>query len=299
MRAGVRRVIAAMRDPDPRTAGRGFARLRKAGIRVEVGLRRREAAELNRVFIKRIATGLPYVVCKAAVSLDGKIACATGASRWITGLPARRHAHALRGLADAIVVGSGTLRQDDPELTVRLAPGRRPHPPWRVVLAGRRPLPAKARIFRRDAGARLVVAYAAPNGPPPGLDAGTETWALPAEPDGRVDTTALVERLGREGACFVLVEGGAEVHASFLGLSRRGAPVLADEVQWIVAPRILGGRDAPGAVGGAGAGTPAQGLAVSVMETRVLGPDRLIRGRLLDAGAGRTASRGGNRCSRD
>jgi diaminohydroxyphosphoribosylaminopyrimidine deaminase / 5-amino-6-(5-phosphoribosylamino)uracil reductase len=276
VRAGVKRVVAAMQDPNPKVSGRGFACLKRSGVKVEVGLMRAEALRLNEVFIKRITTGLPFVLAKAALTLDGKIACASGASRWITALPARRYAHRLRSLADAVVVGAGTLRADDPALTVRLAPVLRPGRPWRIVLAGKRGVDRGAKIFRPGAaGLKTILATGQAKhrvAPLPGVD----LWRLPG-PGGRVDLGSLLRKLGAAACSLVLVEGGAETLAAFLGLGPGGGRNWVDRVHFIYAPKLFGGRHAPGAIGGAGVTGPDQALRLEGISWETLGPDILLK----------------------
>jgi diaminohydroxyphosphoribosylaminopyrimidine deaminase / 5-amino-6-(5-phosphoribosylamino)uracil reductase len=275
LRAGIARVVAAMRDPNPKVAGRGFALLRRAGVGVSVGLLGVEAARLNAPFLKRVRTGLPYVISKAALTLDGRIASRTGASRWITSPAARRYAHRLRAQAEVVIVGGGTVIQDDPALTVRgarpLAPGR----PKRLVLAGNRPLPDPARMLRDAVRQPVIVATTRTGRLPWEGRPGVEVWRLPGA-DGRVRIGALLRRLEREGVTMVLVEGGAETQAAFLGLDRPGGRVWADQVQWIVAPMVMGGREAKGVVGGLGADRPAAALRLREAVWSDLGPDRLV-----------------------
>jgi len=177
--AGVARVVVAMEDPDPRVRGRGLARLRQAGIQVEVGLQAERVAEQLAPYLKHRATGRPWVVLKLAATLDGRLAAPDGTSRWITGPEARADAHRLRAESDAVLVGAGTVRADDPRLTVRLA-GDGGRQPLRVVLG------------RAPAGARVH----------PALELG----GAPGE---------VLEQLGARGVLQVLVEGGARVAHEF------------------------------------------------------------------------------------
>ena len=212
--AGIKRVIFPSFDPNPRVAGRGAALLRRAGVLVE---RRAalaaEAEALNRGFFSRMRRGRPWVILKTALSLDGKAAAASGRSRWITGPEARAAVHALRAECDAVLVGAGTILADDPALTAHGA-GRNP---LRVVLAGRRRLPKRARVF---------------NGSTP-----TRVYRIKRPADLR---TALRD-LARKGVGTLLVEGGPTVHAAFL---RAG---LVDEARVFLAPKLLSGADDPNA----------------------------------------------------
>jgi diaminohydroxyphosphoribosylaminopyrimidine deaminase/5-amino-6-(5-phosphoribosylamino)uracil reductase len=212
-----------------------------------VGVREAEARALNRAFFCAVTEGRPHVTLKAAMTLDGKIAAADGASRWITGDAARLEGHRLRFAADVVLVGIGTVLADDPQLTVR-HPGLPSKEPFRVVLDSRLRIPADARILRSGDPARTLVACVAPApaGPAAALRArGARVLELPAAA-GRVDLRALLDALRGLDAIAVLVEGGAEVAAA---LAEAG---LVDRVAFFVAPRLLGGREAPGPLGGRG-----------------------------------------------
>lgn len=245
--AGIARVVAAIGDPNPLVAGRGFELLRGAGIEVRQGVLAAEAARQNRVFLTAVAERRPHVTLKAGMTLDGKIADASGASRWITGEAARAHAHRLRSESDAVVVGITTVLRDDPELTVRLS---RPWPrePYRVVLDTGGRTPPGARLIGAGDPRRALIAVGdgAPADRTERLAAAGATVVRCATRDGRVDPGALLAELYAREARGVLVEGGGEVHAAFLDAG------LVDRVAIFVAPLLVGGRSAPAAVGGAG-----------------------------------------------
>jgi diaminohydroxyphosphoribosylaminopyrimidine deaminase/5-amino-6-(5-phosphoribosylamino)uracil reductase len=249
--SGVGRVVVASTDPNPKVAGRGVAALRRAGVPVVLAPAgwRRKAAEQNERFRTWITTGRPFVLGKWAESLDGKIASASGQSRWITGKAARERAMRLREEYDAVLVGCGTVAADDPRLTRRLGLNRTtPH--WRIVLDGRLRVSEKARVFR-GRGRRVVVTAVHPSHPKVARLAaqGVEVWSLPArgpKSAGRVDLSRLLDELGAREATGLLVEGGAETLWSFFSEG------LVDRVMVFLAPRILGGRDAPGGVAGPG-----------------------------------------------
>ena len=239
--AGIARVVMAMRDPDPRVNGRGLAMLRGAGIAVEEGLLEAEARALNAGFFRRIQAGMPVVTLKLASTLDGRIATASGESRWITGEAARREVHALRARHDAILVGSGTVLADDPDLTCRI-PGMERVPMLRVVADARLRTPEASRLVQ---GAKLapVLIITAPGHPPaaqaPFIAAGADIVTVPAHAAGGLDLPSLLRALGRRGVTRVLAEGGAGLAAALL---RQG---LVDRLVWFHAPAVMGGDGHP------------------------------------------------------
>lgn len=280
--AGVRRVVAAIEDPHPRVQGQGFARLRAAGIEVTVGVGADKARHLNERFLKHAATGRPFVLLKAAVSLDGRIATRTGASRWITGPEARAVVHRLRAQYPAIMVGIGTALADDPELTARTEPPA-PRQPLRVVVDSRARLPIHARMLQAPGSTLVAATEAAPAGRRQALErAGAEVLILPAR-DGRVDVEALLAELGRRGISGVLLEGGATLNGAIL--DRR----LVDKVMFFIAPTLIGGRDAPGAVGGTGAARMSDAVRLVDVTWETYGTDLCITGYLPAPGASAAA----------
>lgn len=277
IRSGVRRVVIAMLDPNPRVKGRGVRALRRSGLQVEVGCGRLEAEALNRVYAHWIRTGRPFVTLKAAMTLDGKIATTTGDSKWITGETARRHVHNLRRLADAILVGVETVLKDDPSLTARVSTsaskltGRQP---LRVVLDSNLRLPLTARVLSNLKSARTLIATTAraPVTKRRQVEAtGAEVLVLP-DRQGRVSLPALLFQLGRRQISNLLVEGGSEVNASFWRSS------LVDHVMLYVSTRILGGQDAKGLIGGQGPRRLAGATLLDNLQIHQLGHDLLIEG---------------------
>jgi diaminohydroxyphosphoribosylaminopyrimidine deaminase/5-amino-6-(5-phosphoribosylamino)uracil reductase len=268
--AGVSRVVAAMGDPNPLVAGRGFAMLRAAGIAVEVGLLAEEAAQQNRVFLTAMREKRPHVTLKAAASLDGRLADLHGASRWITGEVARARAHRLRAESDAIVVGIGTVLRDDPRLDVRLEEPW-PREPLRVVLDSSARTPTQARILAAGIPARTVIAVGA-GAPTERVErlraAGATLLACPGG-DGRVDPRGLLAALFARDVRAVLVEGGGEVHAAFLEAG------LVDRVAVFLAPMLLGGREAPAVVMGHGLDLKSA-TRLGPLSVTALGPDLLV-----------------------
>ena len=268
--AGVRRVIAAMPDPNPRVNGSGFQALRERGIAVEVGDGADEAASLNRFFIRWVTSGRPFVSLKYAMSLDGKIATAGGESRWITGPEARRFAHELRHQHDAVLVGVNTVVRDNPQLTVRdRAGGGEPRQPLRVVLDTglRTPEPA---ILVEDGGRTLIATTAAAPSEKRRImeQRGVEVLEFPTAEDGRVDAVAVLRELGRRQQISVLVEGGAAVHATMLRAR------VVDELYVFVAPVVLG--RGVSAVADLAIDRLADAPRFASLTARALGPDILV-----------------------
>lgn len=247
IRAGIGRVFAAVKDPNPLVSGEGGRQLRRAGVSVRFGLAAPEARRANESYLKYIRTGLPFVFVKSAISLDGKTATKTGDSRWITGGGAREKVHELRDGADAIMVGIGTVRADDPSLTTRLPAGSGSDP-VRVIIDPLLRLPRSAKVLNRGAGAGVVVVTGR-HAPPERAErlrvAGAEL--LVVEGAGkRIDMRRLMEILGKRGMTSIMIEGGSEVAASAFEAG------VVDKVVYFIAPKIIGGRDAPTAVGGEG-----------------------------------------------
>ncbi|MCR4392192.1 MAG: bifunctional diaminohydroxyphosphoribosylaminopyrimidine deaminase/5-amino-6-(5-phosphoribosylamino)uracil reductase RibD [Candidatus Acetothermia bacterium] len=267
--SGIRRVIVAIRDPNPLVDGKGIARLRAAGIEAVEGVLADEARRLNEAFFHWIRNRTPFVVLKLAMSLDGKIATATGRSRWLTGPEARRLVHALRRRYAAVLVGVGTVLADDPELTVREVPGPQP---LRIVLDSRGRIPVGAKVLSPGAPTLIAATEAMPAEVERGLRArGAEVWRLPAR-QGRVDLRELLMRLGEREVDSLLVEGGAEVAWSFLSQG------LVHKIVFFYAPLVLGGRDAVHAVGGEGVPDPSEAIRIHDLAVERVGDDLLVSG---------------------
>ena len=277
--AGIRRVLFACLDPNPAHRGRAARLLRAAGINVASGLCEAEGLRLIEAFAHWIQTGRPFVHLKAAMTLDGKIATASGESKWITGARARAASMKMRLEADAILVGVGTVIADDPALTHRVGTRRRTKGKElrRIILDSTARTPASAKVVS-DAQARLtmiVVTRSAPARRVAALASKVRVVVAPAL-EGKVDGRWLLEALGREAVVQLLVEGGSEVHASFL---RQG---LAHRVSCFYAPMVLGGRDAKKAVGGTNLMLPRM---LRNVEWRRVGDDLLMSARLDEAPA--------------
>lgn len=270
VRAGIRRVVVAMIDPNPRVAGQGLAQLRAAGIETVCGILEKEARALNRGFCRRMQSGRPWVTAKLAASLDGRTALASGESRWITSEAARRDVHALRAASSAILTGIGTVLLDDPALTARLDSGEEMLQPLRVVVDSKLRMPPAARMLGLP-GRTLIATVAEDADRRAGLErSGAEVLVLPPDVAGRVDLAALLEALGRREVNEVLVEAGPVLNGALV--ENR----LVDE--WVVylAPSLLGdaGR---GLFHLPGIQTMADRIELEFQEIRRIGPDLRIR----------------------
>ena len=269
--AGIARVVVGSRDPNPLVAGKGAAQLRAAGIRVDEDVLRKECDALNGMFFHYITSGMPYVVAKWAMSADGKIACASGDARWVSGPAARADGHELRHRLAAILVGINTVLADDPLLTCRRDVSAPSHQPARIVLDSQLRIPADSRIVKSAAAgeAPLIVATCttAPEKVAALEAAGAEVWQLPADDAGRVALRPLLHALGERGIDSVLVEGGSGVHASFF------AEGLVDEAVVYLAPKVIGGAGAPTPVGGTGAERMSQAATLGQAHVSLLSPD--------------------------
>lgn len=235
LEARIQRVFVGQRDPHPDVSGEGIRRLRRAGVDVQLGILEDACRDQHRGFATVCALARPFVMLKIASSLDGRIAAASGESRWVTGPDARAKGHLLRARVDAIVVGSGTVLADDPELTARRR-GHVVHRPIRVLVDSGLRVPPSARLFREGADGTWVLCGAqAAAGRRRLLERlGARVLETPTR-DGKIDLRRAAKRLAREGLTEILVEGGGELAAALLRAR------LVDELHWFIAPRLLGG----------------------------------------------------------
>ncbi|MFQ5828233.1 MAG: bifunctional diaminohydroxyphosphoribosylaminopyrimidine deaminase/5-amino-6-(5-phosphoribosylamino)uracil reductase RibD [Candidatus Methylomirabilia bacterium] len=272
--AGIRRVVVAVADPNPNVNGRGISALSNAGVAVTVGCLETEARELNRAFFTYMREHRPLVTMKAALTLDGKIAAWDRTARWITGSAARQEGHRLRSQSDAILVGIGTVLQDDPLLTVRL-PDPWPREPFRVVVDSQARTPPVARVLTLGNPKRTLIAVVehAPRHRVRALEVtGVVVLRLPAR-DGRVDLAALLAELAKREVVALLLEGGAELNAAFLEAG------LVDRVAVFLAPLLVGGAGAPSLVGGHGR-TLKEAFRLHGLTVRRVGEDLMIEGEI-------------------
>lgn len=274
MRAGIRRVVAAMIDPNPKVSGKGIQQLRDAGIAVAVGILEQEARRVNEAFVKYQTIGLPFVISKFAMSLDGKIATKTGDSKYITNEASRAYVHTLRDQVDAIMVGIGTIRADDPLLTTRLADalGKNPH---RVILDTHLSISLTAKVLT-DLSAAATTIFTGANVEQQKVKQfckkGVDIQTVPYDKDGRLDLHQVLEVLGKREIISVLLEGGAEINGSAF-IHR-----LVDKVLVFIAPIIIGGKDARSPVEGTGIDSLREALKLSQITIQRFGDDVMIEG---------------------
>lgn len=271
IRAGVKRVIIAARDPNPHVAGGGAERLANAGIEVRAGLMERESRRLNEAYEKLVTSGLPLVQVKMAATADGKVASRTGVSRWITGEAARKEVHRMRRECDAVMVGRGTVTMDDPELTVRMVPLGRARPPLRVVVDSRLSIPDDCKLARGgDPKVLVVVTPQHDRRKGERLRArGVEVLEVP-EREGRVDLRELLRVLGDRGVARLLVEGGPTLVGSLL------EERLADRLTLFLAPMVCGDMEARSWAEGRTTLAPQESLPLRWERVRRLGEDLLL-----------------------
>lgn len=274
--AGVKRVVAAMRDPFPKVAGGGFAELEAAGIEVVSGVLQTEAEELNAPYLKLVQQGRPWVIAKWAMTLDGKIATSTGQSKWISGPESREIVQQLRGRMDAIVVGRRTAELDDPLLTARPAEGNPARVATRIVVDSSARLALSSQLVRTAREVPLLVAASA-NAEAIKVQqltaAGAEVVQLPGSSSSE-RLAQLLDELGRRRMTNILVEGGSQLLGSLFDARQ------VDEAHCFIAPKIFGGSGAPCPIGGDGVSSPETALQFIQPVRRQIGDDIYLHGRL-------------------
>lgn len=275
--SGIKRVVAACLDPNPKVSGKGVGILQEAGLEVEVGVLAEEARQLNEVFFKYIQTGLPFVTLKTAMTLDGKIAASSGDSRWITGDDSRRFVHQLRNVYDGIMVGAGTVRADDPSLNTRLEDGNG-HDPVRIIIDGELEIPFESQIVRSGREQRTIVFTALNNDEDKIVqlrECGLEVIGIPTKTQ-QLSLPVVLKHLAQLEICSILLEGGGNLNAQML---QQG---LVDKVHWFIAPKIIGGEKAPGPVGGRGLARMGEALQVNICDVKYFEKDILLTGYLVN-----------------
>ena len=277
LKAGVRKVVAGMRDPNPLVSGGGIRRLRKAGIEVEVGGLEEDCRNLNAPFRKYITTRMPYVTLKGALTLDGKIATPSGDSRWVSSAESRQEVHRLRRGVDAVMVGIGTVLKDDPLLNVRLSRPKSRHQPLRIVVDSRLRIPLTSKLVQTASQFPTLIAATRAASPTKTrrLEKGNvEVWALPKDSRGKVNLRVLMKKLAERGIVSVLLEGGGQLNAS--ALRER----LVDRILFFYAPKVAGGVKAPGVIGGEGVRRMRDAVPLELLRVRRIGPDLLVEAKL-------------------
>jgi len=272
IRSGISRVVVGMVDPNPLVSGRGIRRLRRAGIRVDVGLLDEECRRLNEAFVKYITRHIPFVILKLAASLDGKIATSSGDSKWITETAARNCVHRLRNQVDAVIVGIGTVLADDPQLTCRLPDGRNP---WRIILDSHLRIPLTSRLLhQRDP--RKTILVASPRSPSKKIEAvqrfGAQVWTFPPR-QGAIPWVSLLRRFGKMGWLSVMIEGGGATASQAL------AEGVVDKVLFFYAPKVIGG-EGRNMIQTLGIRKIGQSKKIKNMEVSRVGKDFLVSGYL-------------------
>ncbi len=270
---GIARVVVGLKDPNPLVAGKGLEKLVNAGIEVVTGVEEEALREQNRVFLKYIATGLPWVALKTAMTLDGKIAAFTGDARWVTGDDARLRVHRMRSEYMGIMVGSGTVKTDDPLLNCRLEGEHRQ--PVRIVVDSKASVAFDSQVVRTARVFPLLVAHTV-QADEEQLEMIQEAGGgtlLCEEKDGRVDITDLLKKLGARGIDSVLLEGGGELNYTFVKAG------VIDEVYAFIAPKIVGGKTAKTPVEGEGFKRMGEALELSPFAVEAIGRDILLMAR--------------------
>ncbi|MBI4847075.1 MAG: bifunctional diaminohydroxyphosphoribosylaminopyrimidine deaminase/5-amino-6-(5-phosphoribosylamino)uracil reductase RibD [Nitrospirae bacterium] len=301
IQAGIRKVVVAMIDPNPKVSGMGLKELQKAGIETVSGVMEDEAKRLNEAFIKYITKKGPFVVLKIAQSLDGKIATDKGESRWITGEKAREQVHKLRNEVDAVLVGIGTVKKDDPSLDCRTRGGRNP---FRIIVDSKLQIPLDAKVLKHDDG-KTIIATIPPR--PPFLKGGImnspfekggcrgifskKAWTdyqkkinlltdmgvrvlTVKENAGKVDLKTLMKELGRLDITSVMIEGGSSINASALSSG------IVDKVMIFSAPKIIGGVDSIPSIGGKSPALLKNAFNFKNLQVKKVGEDVLLEGYL-------------------
>lgn len=271
IQSGIKKVVVAMQDPNPLVAGCGLTRLKEAGLDVVENVLAEDAARLNEAFIKWISTKMPFVFLKTAMTLDGKIATVNGHSQWISGQQARRRVHEMRNLCDGILVGIGTVLADNPQLTTRLPLGGKN--PTRIVVDSMARTPVTAKVIQDGQSPTLIAV--GPEAPSERINEiirkgkNVEILRVPYGPDG-LDLRNLLRQLGEREITNIMIEGGAKINFSALKAN------VVDKVYWFISPKIVGGSNAPGPVGGQGIASLDDAHLLEDINVESIGDDILV-----------------------
>jgi diaminohydroxyphosphoribosylaminopyrimidine deaminase/5-amino-6-(5-phosphoribosylamino)uracil reductase len=276
--AGISRVVAAMYDPNPIVDGKGIAFLQQAGIDTTIGVLEEEALELNESFVKYTTTGLPFVTLKIAITLDGKIATKTGDSKWITSREARTQVHRLRNEVDATLVGIGTILRDNSRLTTRLK-GKQSRDPIRIVVDSLLKVPLRANVFTEESDAGNIIVTTNKASVHARLiteieHTGSKVLVVDSVGNNKVCLRKMLVELGKMGITSLMIEGGAEIAGSALDEG------IVDKINFFIAPRIVGGKFAPGPVGGKGVLKISDATPLYRVKTKRFGDDLMVQGYL-------------------
>jgi diaminohydroxyphosphoribosylaminopyrimidine deaminase/5-amino-6-(5-phosphoribosylamino)uracil reductase len=272
IKAGVRKVVIGIEDPNPLVKGRGVAHLKQAGLDVKVGILEKECHRLNEAFSKYIVQHEPFVILKMAATLDGKLATRNGESQWITGETSRRFVHRLRDQVDGVVVGIGTVLKDDPMLTARIRRGR---DPYRIVLDSRLRIPENAKVVDLSPSKTIVATTEmASQDKIERLRKKGVRVLISDSKAGRVDLRSSLLKLAELGLMSLLVEGGGQINGSFLDQG------LIDKIFLFLSPKLIGDPVAPGIFSGSGVASLKEAISIKDLKVRKIGEDILLEGYL-------------------
>ncbi len=272
IKAGVKRVVIGMEDPNPVVNGKGIEALKKVGLEIKVGVLEKESQSLNEAFCKYILKKQPFVALKVAATLDGKVATRNGDSKWISGEASRRFVHKVRDQVDGVLVGIGTILRDDPLLTARRKEGREP---YRIVLDSRLKIPEEAKVFEHSPSeVILATTELAPREKVERMERRGVRVLIIDSKEGRVDLRSCLTKLAEIGVVNLLVEGGSQVNGSFLDEG------LIDKFLLFLSPKLMGDPQAPGIFGGRGVANLNEAVALREISTKRIGEDILMEGYL-------------------
>jgi diaminohydroxyphosphoribosylaminopyrimidine deaminase/5-amino-6-(5-phosphoribosylamino)uracil reductase len=268
--AKVKRAVIGMKDPNPLVNGRGLRSLRRAGLDVKLGVLEKECRRLNEAYCKYIVEKEPFIILKAAATLDGKIATREGDSKWISGETSRDFVHRMRDQVDGVVVGIGTILKDDPQLTTRIKKGR---DPYRIILDSRLRIPEEAKVIG-DSPSKTIIATTelADRDKIECLEKKGVRMIIINSKQGRVDLKTCLSKLGEMGMTSLLVEGGSQINGAFLDEG------LIDKIFLFFSPKLIGDREALGIFGGSGKPTLKEAIPLQELNMRRMGEDILIEG---------------------
>ncbi len=275
IKSGIKKVVVGMVDPNPIVSGKGIKELKDAGIQVSVGLLEKECRRINEVYLKYITTGMPFVLLKVAMSLDGKIATHTKESKWITGKPSREMVHQLRDEVDAVMVGIGTVLHDDPNLTVDLKK-KRVSDPIRIIVDSSLRIPLDANVLKSvsKSGAIIAATKRADDKKMSALKEKRIDVLIIEGNEQRVNLMKLMEELGKREITSIMIEGGSELNSSAI---EEG---IVDKIIFFIAPRIIGGKDGISSVGGRGIVKLEDSLNIRDVHVDRIGSDIVVEGYL-------------------